>query len=290
MKKLFLLIALSVFCPFFSQQFKAYQFYNKKGKPIKSEKMIKQLANYQVVLFGELHNNAIVHWLQLKLTQALYKKNNKQITLGGEMFERDNQYQLDQYLAGRFPSSALGDSVRLWPNYTTDYKPLLDFAKNHQLKFIATNIPRKYASQVAKKGLDYLENLSVEEKAYMVKLPIKITMDTPGYQEMKTLFEKHDAHFNVTNFIAAQAIKDASMAESIFKNLKPGYLFIHYNGNYHTQAYGGIFWYIKQMYPNLKVAVISVFESENPKLPIPKTDYIPTDFNLIIPTDMAKTY
>lgn len=273
-----------------AQQFDAYKFYNKKGKAVKAEKIVKQLSDYDVVLFGELHNNSIVHWLQLKFTEALYQQKNNQLILGAEMFERDNQPQLDRYLSGKLDPKSMKDSVRLWNNYITDYKPLLDFAKAKNLKFIAGNIPRKYASQVAKQGLESLNMLDAKEKTYIAVLPVKVTLDTPGYKEMKTMMGDHADDLKVMNFISAQAVKDATMAESIIKNSEPGKTFVHYNGNYHSKEYGGIYWYLKQRNPNLKIAVISVFESETPKLSVPEKDYIPTDFNLIIPSDMTKTY
>ena len=83
----------------------------------------------------------------------------------------------------------------------------------------------------------------------------------------------HADDLKVMNFISAQAVKDATMAESIFKSLESGKTFIHYNGNYHSKEYGGIYWYLKQKNPNLKIAVISVFESESPKLWITKRLY-----------------
>ncbi|WP_087093834.1 ChaN family lipoprotein [Elizabethkingia anophelis] len=287
-----LLFAFAVLCigGIKAQQFDAYKFYNKKGKAVKTEKIVRQLSDYDVVLFGELHNNSIVHWLQLKLTEALYQQKNKQLILGAEMFERDNQPQLDRYLSGKLDPKSMKDSVRLWNNYITDYKPLLDFAKAKNLKFIAGNIPRKYASQVAKQGLESLNTLDTKEKAYIATLPIKVTLDTPGYKEMKTMMGDHADDLKVMNFISAQAVKDATMAESIIKNLEPGKTFVHYNGNYHSKEYGGIYWYLKQRNPNLKIAVISVFESETPKLSVPEKDYVPTDFNLIVPADMTKTY
>ncbi|MCL1668123.1 ChaN family lipoprotein [Elizabethkingia ursingii] len=290
MRKLLFAFAIVCISGIKAQQFDAYKFYNKKGKVVKPEKIVKQLSGYDVVLFGELHNNSMVHWLQLKFTEGLYEQKNKQLILGAEMFERDNQPQLDRYLAGKLDSKNMKDSVRLWNNYTTDYKPLLDFAKTKNLKFVAGNIPRKYASQVAKQGLEPLNTLTAQEKAYIADLPIKVTLDTPGYKEMKTMMGDHADDLKVMNFISAQAVKDATMAESIFKSLEPGKTFIHYNGNYHSKEYGGIYWYLKQKNPNLKIAVISVFESENPKLSVPEKDYIPTDFNLIVPADMTKTY
>ncbi|HAY3533523.1 ChaN family lipoprotein [Elizabethkingia anophelis] len=287
-----LLFAFAVFCitGIKAQQFDAYKFYNKKGKAVKTEKIVKQLSDYDVVLFGELHNNSIVHWLQLKFTEALYQQKNSQLILGAEMFERDNQPQLDRYLSGKLDPKSMKDSVRLWNNYITDYKPLLDFAKAKNLKFIAGNIPRKYASQVAKQGLESLNTLDAKEKTYIAALPVKVTLDTPGYKEMKTMMGDHADDLKVMNFISAQAVKDATMAESIIKNSEPGKTFVHYNGNYHSKEYGGIYWYLKQRNPNLKIAVISVFESENPKLDVPEKDYVPTDFNLIVPADMTKTY
>lgn len=273
-----------------AQNFKAYQLFNQKGKEVNTDKMIKELADYDVVFFGENHNSSINHWLQLKITEALYEKKKGQIMLGAEMFERDNQSQLNHYLSGKFDAKTLKDSARLWNNYPTDYKPLVDFAKDKKLKFIATNIPRKYASQTSKEGLESLNKLSEKEKTYIAQLPIKVTLDTPGYTEMKAMMGEHAEGTKVMNFISAQATKDATMAESILKNKESGKTFIHYNGNYHSKEFGGIYWYIKQKNPNLKMAVISVFESEDPELKVPEKDYKPTEFNLIIPADMTKTF
>ncbi|MET3538640.1 ChaN family lipoprotein [Chryseobacterium limigenitum] len=290
MKNIFIAILLVSFCSLSAQNFKAYQFYDQKGKEINTEKLVKELADYDVVFFGENHNSSINHWLQLKITEALYQQKNGQIILGAEMFERDNQSQLNQYLSGKFDAKTLKDSARLWNNYATDYKPLVDFAKDKKLNFIATNIPRRYASQTSKEGLESLNNLTSKEKTYIAQLPIKVTLDTPGYPEMKKMMGDHAEEMKVMNFISAQATKDATMAESILKNIQSGKTFIHYNGNYHSKEFGGIYWYIKQKNPNLKMAVISVFESEDPELKVPEKDYIPTNFNLIIPSDMTKTF
>jgi len=290
MKNIFIAILLASFCSLSAQNVKAYQFYNQKGKEVNTDKLVKELAEYDVVFFGENHNSSINHWLQLKITEALYQQKKGQLILGAEMFERDNQSQLNQYLSGKFDAKTLKDSARLWNNYATDYKPLVDFAKDKKLNFIATNIPRRYASQTSKEGLESLNSLTAKEKTYIAQLPIKVTLDTPGYPEMKKMMGDHAEEIKVMNFISAQATKDATMAESILKNIQSGKTFIHYNGNYHSKEFGGIYWYIKQKNPNLKMAVISVFESEDPELKVPEKDYIPTNFNLIIPSDMTKTF
>jgi hypothetical protein len=290
MKKLLLLIVIISLSNVNAQNFDAFKFYSKKSKEVSAKNLIKELAEYDVVLIGEHHDNSINHWLEKRLTEALFEKKNGQIMLGAEMFERDNQQALNSYLAGKIDAKNLKDSIRLWKNYETDYRHLVDFAKDKKLHFIATNVPRKYASQTSKNGINSLNELSESEKKFIAKLPIAVTLETPGYKEMKSLMGDHVDEMKLMNFISAQAIKDATMAESIFQNLQNGTTFIHYNGDYHSKQYGGIYWYLKKKNPNLKIAVISVFESEKPDLSLPEKDLIPTEFNLVIPSDMTKTY
>ena len=249
--------------------------------------MVKALEKYDVILFGEYHNSSVVHWLQLKTTQALYARVGDRLMLGAEMFERDNQDAINRYLVGETDDKKLAEEARLWKNHPTDYKPLLDFAKDKGLAMVATNVPRRYASAVARKGQDSL-SLEPHEREWVVQLPYVVTLETPGYEEMRTMMGDH-AGSRAMNFVAAQAIKDATMAESILKNLEPGKVLLHYHGDFHSKEYGGIYWYLKQARPQLKIAVISLAESEEVKLPLPE-DFVKTEFNLVIPKDMTKTY
>lgn len=288
-KSLFILFAVFGMAFSFGQNGISYQLYNKKLKKVSFTKMAKDLSKYDVVLFGEYHDNSMNHWLQLQLTKALYNTKKENLILGAEMFERDNQRQLNQYLNGEIEAKVLKDSMRLWNNHFTDYHPLVDFAKSNHIEFIATNIPRRYASQVARNGLESLDTIQTNEKKYMMKLPVEVDLETPGYSEMKELLGEH-AGSNIDNFIAAQAVKDATMAESIFENHKKGQLFLHFQGNYHSKEYGGIYWYLKKLNPDLKIAVISVFLSDDEKLRLSKENLIPTEYNLVIPEDMTKTF
>lgn len=277
-----------------AQEPKAYQIYNKAQEKVDFTQMIEALSMYDVVLFGEYHNSSIVHWLQLRTTEALFQIKGKNLILGAEMFERDNQDEVNAYLAGEIEDDQLAKRARLWKNFKTDYKPLLDFAKQHKLKFVATNVPRRYAKVVAHYGLDSLSGLSKKEKAYLAKLPLKVEMETPGYSEMKLIFEKHDMDGEkIMNFINAQALKDATMAESILENQKGKQVLLHYNGNYHSKSYGGIYWYLhkkKGWLENLKVAVITISKSDTPALTFPSKDIVPTEFVIVVPSDMTKTY
>ena len=282
------LLSFSLLSSSFAQNLKAFRIYDQNGRETGFSEMIKALGRYDVVLFGEYHNNAIIHWLELKTAEGLYEEEGDRLLLGAEMFERDNQDAVDRYLADSIDSKTLEKEARLWPNFKTDYQPLLDFAKEQGLRFVATNIPRRYAQIVAKNGIDSLSELPDKEKEYIAKLPIKVDMATPGYKEMETLMKDH-AGDKIMNFISAQAVKDATMAESILDNRKRKDLFLHFNGNYHSKEYGGIYWYLKAHKKRLKVAVISVGTSGEPGLALPD-GFKATEFNIIVPEDMTKTY
>jgi uncharacterized iron-regulated protein len=235
-----------------AQPLQAYQLFDSTGATVSFNQMVKSLATADVILFGELHNNPICHWLQIELTKALYIQDSN-LMLGAEMFERDNQKALNMYLADSLNQKGLDTLARLWPNYPTDYKMLVDFAKDSGLAFVASNIPRRYASQVYKQGLESLDSLSEAELKYMAPLPIPYDANLPGYQAMLEMMGGHGGE----NFPKAQAIKDATMAYSIAKNLPTNFTLLHFNGDYHSKDFEGISWYLKEYQPTLKVMTIS---------------------------------
>ncbi len=234
-----------------AQDLKNYQLYNQQLRKVTFDKMVKELTQYDIVLFGEHHNNAVNHWLQLRLTKALYEKKKEQLVLGAEMFERHQQESLTNYLNGNLNEKEFKQNTKLWSNYSTDYEPLVNFAKEHHLPFIATNVTRKYASYVAKNGLSSLDTISDQEKKYIAQLPIFIDYKAPGYPEMIEMMGAHSGE-RAKQFVAAQALKDATMAESILNQYKTGYLFLHFNGDYHSKNYGGIYWYLNYFQPPVK--------------------------------------
>ena len=269
----------------FAQELKPYQIYNSKGKKITFEKMVKELQKSDLVLFGEFHDNSIVHWLQLKTVKALSDK--KPLMLGMEMFERDNQVYLNEYLNGNLSEEDFAKSARLWNNYKTDYKPIVDFAKQNKMEVIATNVPRKYASLLYKQGEEALFDLPDEEKKWIAPLPFPYDATLPAYVKMMEMFKDSD-HAN-PNFPKAQAIKDATMAYSIVSNFKPNNLFIHFNGSYHSNDYEGIFWYVNKYNSAIKMSTISVLQKANIN-EISATEKQLADYIIIVDEDMTRTF
>lgn len=269
--------------PILAKDKPAYRLFNAQGREVSYHKMIKQLQKQDVVLIGELHNNPISHWLELEIITSCFSK--RKLVLGAEMFEQDNQGALSAYVAGKISAKSLDSSARLWKNYKTDYAPLVNFAKENQLKFIATNVPRKYASMVSKGGFEALNSLTSEEKSWMAPLPIPYDANLPGYLKMLNMMPGH----STPNMPKAQALKDATMAHFIVKNWEEPQLFIHVNGSYHSENYEGISWYLKLAKPTIKIATIATVSQKEIKVLTQENKRI-ADFIICVEDDMTTTY
>ena len=267
----------------------AYLLFNHKGEKVDYEQMKKKSAENEVVFFGELHNNPISHWLQLKLTSDLFDLKDGKLILGAEMFETDDQLVMDEYLSGKINSKNFEEEAKLWDNYSTDYKPLVEFAKTKKISFKATNVPRRYANLVFRTGLEGLTELSELARAqFLPPLPIPIDLALPTYKKMITMMGNHGSNTS-DNMVKAQAIKDATMGYSISNALKPNHLFIHFNGAYHSDEKEGILWYLNKYKPNLKILTISTVEQDKIDVLDPEK-FNKADFILVVPEKMTKTY
>ncbi len=288
MKKLplaLLIISIGLFAFTFSH-FQAYQLFDKSGNKTDYDALRKAASEADIVLFGELHNNPIAHWLQLQLTTNLYEAKKENLVLGAEMFEADDQITLNEYLNGKINYKTLKQEAKLWPNNTTDYQPLVDFAKDNHLPFVAANVPRRYANMVYKNGFDALKDIDkLAKKNWLPPLPITYNPDLPGYKKMLEMMGGHGGD----NLPKAQALKDATMAHFILKNWKKGKLLIHYNGAYHSDNFEGIMWYLLQKNKKLNIVTISTVEQADIDQ-LPDEDKNKADFIIVVRENMTKTH
>lgn len=240
-----------------AQALPAYALYTAQGKPLSHKGMLKRLKQADIILFGELHDNAIAHWLQLEVTRDLIQAGP--LVLGAEMIERDDQATLDRYLRGEIDQAAFDTLARLWKNHASDYKPLVDLAKEHELDFVAANVPRRYARAVNLGGFESLDTVPAAERMWIAPLPIAFDPDLPRYRHMLTMMGDH----GTPNMVKAQALKDATMAHSIAEHFRPGSRFIHFNGSFHSDYFEGINWYLQRSRPELKrITIATVKQAE----------------------------
>ncbi|PKQ70507.1 ChaN family lipoprotein [Raineya orbicola] len=270
----------------------AYQLFDAKGKKVEYASLLAEAEKADIVFFGELHNNSICHWLQLQLLKDLHAKQAGKLVLGAEMFEADDQIVLDEYANGWIKENHFTKEAKMWDNYRTDYKPLLDFAIKQKIPFVATNVPRRYANIVSREGLESLNKLSADAKKWIAPLPIAFDASLPAYAEMMKM-ASHGAMGGGSSkpeyFAQAQAIKDATMAHFILQNWQKNKIFLHFNGSYHSDNFEGIVWYLKRQKPDLKILTISTVEQENLQ-ELQKEHQNKANFILVSPADMTKTY
>lgn len=246
-----LLLTVLLHVASYAQVRPAYTLFDAKGRKLSHERMVKQAAQAEVVLFGELHNNPVAHWLERVLAEELAARGP--LALGAEMIEADDQATLDRYLRKEIDQAAFDTLARLWKNHPTDYAPLVDLARDKGLPFVATNVPRRHARAVSRGGFEALDTVPEAERRWIAPLPIAYDAALPGYVKMMTMMGDHAT----PNMPKAQALKDATMAHFILANIRPGARFLHFNGSYHSDFHEGIGWYLKRARPDLKMLTIA---------------------------------
>lgn len=232
------------------------------GKKVKLEEVIERARYYDIIIFGEKHDSEDCHHAELKLLKALSKA--YPIIFSLEMFERDVQKYLDDYLNGKITEEDFLRKSRPWGNYSTDYRPLIEYCKSQGIYVVAANVPRYIASKVAKEGIDILESLSDEEKNFVAN---RIFYDNEEYRKRfyETMEKIHMPGFSEEmkeNYYKAQCLKDATMAESILEAFQThqGYKVFHINGSFHSDYKLGVVFQLKRLNPSLRILVIAPLE------------------------------
>jgi len=237
---------------------------SRTGKTLSLQQMANELKKYDLIFFGEDHDNATLHKLERELVPLLDTK--RELILSLEMFERDVQSDLDAYIEGWLTEDEFLAKSRPWSNYKDDYRPLIEYAKQKKLTVIAANIPRSIAGKMARTGPDFTDTLPEEDKKW---LPNKISYPDDSYKKafLETLENMHSPMMNNNPdwLYQAQCLKDETMAESIVNALKmkPKARVLHFNGDFHSRYFSGTVSRVQEILPKKKIAVISPSYSEN---------------------------
>lgn len=263
----------------------AYLLYNKNGDTVSYSEVMEMAAESDMVFFGELHNNPIPHWLQIELLSDLHRYSGRNVILGMEMFETDQQILVDEYLSGLIGQNSFESEARLWSNYQTDYKPLVEFARQEELRLIGTNIPRRYASSVYRGGLSVLDSLSADAKRLMMPLPLEVDTALTGYRDISEAAHGHGG----VNLIYSQAVKDATMAHFILLNMRQGDLLLHINGSYHSNSREGIIWYIENSVTGYNIFTLNTILAEDTEQ-VSAEELQAADITIVVPFNMTTTY
>jgi uncharacterized iron-regulated protein len=253
------------------------------------EAMLAEIARADVAFVGEQHNDPATHRIERAILEGLARRRGN-VVVALEMFERDTQPSLDEYLAGRLSEEDFLKASRPWPGYMTDYRPLIEFARVHGWRVIASNTPRRIAVQVSREGLDAARSGSESERKlvasefscplddYFKRFAEAMSKGHPGAHQKqadeKQTDKKQEEERRATleRFYYAQCVKDETMAESITNalgapgtqsNAQGGPLVVHFNGAFHSDYRLGTASRAIRRAPKSNVKVISVVPVEN---------------------------
>lgn len=266
---LFIFAILLLFTTVIAEEFtkQDYQLYESAtGLALSLQEMSEKLTDYDVVFFGEYHDDALIHTLESEILPFLLAK-KEDMAISMEMFERDVQSVVDSFLYNRISEKDFLKKSRAWPNYLSDYKEIIEFAKKNELDVIAANVPRRFAALINKNGTAALDSIPPLEKKF-IATELKVLDNAYKQKFIKVMMANMQGGSsgrmpmmmkNFDNIYAAQCLKDDTMAESIFAYLQenPGTFIIHYNGNFHSASHLGTANKLKLLNENLKIAVIS---------------------------------
>lgn len=267
-----------------------YRAFDSKGRAVTLEEIVAALDKADVLFVGETHNDPTAHLLEAELLRRADErfaqsssKPKRTVALSLEMFERDVQTVVDEYLAGLVSERHFLLSSRPWRNYETDYRPLVEYARAHRLSVIAANAPARYVSRVSANGPDSLQALSANAKAWLPPLPFQPASDayaakfnrfmgggmtsapaTPQRAPNPHAAQPQAGPHGTFHLLDAQNLRDASMAHSIAEYLKSkrDALVVGVNGTFHSEERLGVPDQLKHYSPKSRVVVVTIVSEE----------------------------
>lgn len=228
-----------------------------------------------VVFFGEFHDDAETHRAEALFLRAVGGL-DRPVVLSLEMFERDVQSVLNDYLAGRVSEAEFLEASRPWPNYASDYRPLVELAKQNGWPVVASNVPRRLASAVGRQGMSALDSLTAAERGYAADV-LQCPRGDEYHERFMATMRGHGSGGGegadslptamAERFYLAQCLKDETMAEAIVEARRragPDAIVVHYNGAFHSDFGLGTVNRVTRREAGWRVLVLTALPVEDP--------------------------
>jgi uncharacterized iron-regulated protein len=260
-----------------------FRVYDGKGRSRSFADILAAMDEADAMLVGEAHDDVVGHGVESQIFIRAGQRfgatdadaaPNRPVVLSLEMFERDVQYILEEYLDGLISEDQFHKSARPWDRYDTDYRLMVEFARAHGLPVVAANAPRRYVNRVSRLGAASLGDLPATAKAFLPPLPYpraseKYTeqwnalmadmMDPPQGAPDSTAAGRPSApQHDVSKALEAQALWDASMGHAVAAalNARPGALVVHFAGSFHVERGTGIPERVPEYRPGSRVVTV----------------------------------
>jgi uncharacterized iron-regulated protein len=232
------------------------------GKQVGLAAMLDTVQDQEVVFVGETHLDETTHRLELAILAGLLERREGKVVLAMEMFERDVQPVLDDYLAGKIPEREFRKKARAWQNYETGYRDLVELAKARKVPVIASNAPAMLRRKVGFGGQKVLDSLPEQQRAW---LPKKLYPNSEFYWDRFSRVVRGHMDMIVGNtperrLTSGQSLWDNTMGESCVLALEeyPDHLVLHINGGFHSQYREGAASQVLARRPETKLTVLDI--------------------------------
>jgi uncharacterized iron-regulated protein len=242
--------------------------YTADGRPATVDDIVAAMVDHDAVFVGEEHNDPVTHRVQALLLQRAFldHASSRTVVLSLEMFERDVQYIVDEYLDDLITESHFRSSARPWENYEADYRPMVEFAKAHDLEVVAANAPRRYVNRASRLGRDSLGVLGPEATRHLPPLPYPEA--SPDYQaEWDALMGEAAAHMRGAP-LDGQTLWDASMGHAVASALDrvDGALVLHMAGGFHVENATGTPEALQHYRPGSRSLIVAARPAADPSV------------------------
>jgi len=292
MKTVFSFCLISLYLLVYSQEEmeSRYKIYDTKTKQHTTlDKIVADMADADVLFFGEEHNDSAGHYLENRIFRSLYNAYGNRLALSLEMFETDGQLGLNEYLGGFMDEARFARDVRLWGNYK-DYRPMIEYAKEQSIPVIAANPPRRYVSLVTRRGMRALDSLSREAKNFLPPLPYDTL--SGRYREKFMDIMQGSPGSGSSNIYYSQSLWDAGMSYSIYHYLKKNKKkkIFHCVGKFHCDEKLGTLAQLQRRNKKLKILNISCLSDKSFNNPDWSQFSHLGDYIILTDPDLKKTF
>jgi uncharacterized iron-regulated protein len=236
------------------------------GAFVDFEVMLARLATADVVMVGEQHDDPNTHRLEAAVLDGLHRRKMTPV-VSLEMFERDVQPWLADYLSGQISEDEMLKNARPWPRYASDYRRMVEMARERKWTVVAANVPRRLAADVSKNGKDVIPAFTESDRAFMAA-DLQCPLDT-YYTRFVESMGNHPAgnktpeeqKMSMERYYWSQCVKDETMAESVAvahaRRSAPGPV-VHYTGAFHADFGLGTAERVRRRLPEKTLVIVSM--------------------------------
>lgn len=180
------------------------------GRSASPDEVAASADGLRFVFVGESHDSAEHHQAQAAVIEALVAR-GRRVSVGFEMFTRDNQASLAGWTLGRWTEDEFVERSSWKAQWGFDfalYRPVFEAVRRHRLPMVALNVPRQWVRDVARNGPQTLEG---ERRAWVPELDL----GQAGHRAVfDALMGGHPPGPALDGMYAGQVTWDTGMAQS----------------------------------------------------------------------------